>query len=135
MATPMDWEYRAFNYEVWRADEVWAALDAADKYSEILAREYFWNSANRRINAELQKYAAKGWTLEHPIGPQSIIIRQTEHATSGINGSDILAGILTLGLYFLVRLFANNPHHYTIYTPASLPIRLRRPRAGEIGAT
>lgn len=127
----MDWEYRAFNYKVWRADEVWAALDSADKCAASLARESFWSSAKSRINAELQKYEAKGWTLDCPIGPQSIIIRRTEGATVGLDLGDILSGILTLGLYFVILLFADAPHHYTIYTPVSLYIRLRRPRLEE----
>jgi len=126
----IDWEYRYFEY-AFPPGEMAVRVGASEhEYTLAEARLEFWQSYQKEILAELQKWLDEGWESVSEVGPASIELQHFRRSawqnltsdTDALGCLMIVVSIFT-GLFILLMLI-----QYDYVEPSKFRVQMRRPR-------
>ena len=120
------WSYTDFVFTEW-GDGVWTSSITQENVLTPLARQYFWETYQTRILAELNEWQQHGWSLAEKAGPEAITLTRAERRDSDVDPSEILVWIMTLGIALVLRLLTGFSQTYVDYKPLECRIRMCRP--------
>ena len=126
----LHWEYHNFTYPLSEGTCTWVTLSDDGRYTEPLARGFFWQRFESEIADELESWQNDGWEPIKPTSPHGLQLRCQEYFDKKITLLDIMIWIATLGMVLLTTIFLGfPPRRYITYEALEFCTLLRRPIA------
>ena len=121
------WEYQEFVYQHWTLDNSWISLASDDSLTLPLAVDFFWQTYRQQILTEIEQWLDDGWEYVEEPGAQGLRLSWSEAIRVGIDPSDFVLWIATLGLALVLQILAGGlRRRYVTYKPVEFRLQMRR---------
>ncbi|MBX3084308.1 MAG: hypothetical protein KF716_21915 [Anaerolineae bacterium] len=125
------WEYRQYTFEAWDSQLCWAYQATQDRrfdrYVAPVAQNYFWQTAEQRIRAQLDAWAHEGWEPTEAVASDAIVLEKLEQIEAAIGLESIFLWIVTCGIALIIQcLVGIQPRRYVVYKPKQFRMEMRR---------